>query len=147
MERRAAFKLIGSTAALAAFASSQADAGQEKGTAVPEGVFAKCAAACAACLQSCSACYHHCDALVGAGQKEHAKTMNLCVDCSEICATAANLAGRHGPLSSVICEACAKACDECGAACGKFPSHKQMKECAESCKVCAAVCREMTKQS
>ncbi len=107
--------------------------------------FDKCAKACAGCMQECDSCYHHCSGLVTEGQKDHAKTMNLCVDCGEICSAAAKLASRQSVLAAILCEACAKACDECGAACGKFPDDTHMAKCAKACRDCAAACRDMIK--
>jgi hypothetical protein len=107
--------------------------------------FASCAKACSDCTTSCSDCYRHCLGLVIAGEKDHSKTLILCNDCAEICATAGKLTARQSPLSATVCEACAKACDECGAACAKFPQDKHMSDCAKTCHDCAAACREMIK--
>src|SRR6516225_7211585 len=106
-------------------------------------VFAACAKACAECTNSCASCYHHCVNLVGAGKKDHSKTLVLCNDCAEVCSTAAKLTSRHSPLSAVVCETCARACDECRAACARFPQDKHMTDCAKSCADCAAACRQM----
>jgi len=107
--------------------------------------FAACAKACADCQQQCDSCFHHCAGLVADGKKEHAKTMHSCVDCAEFCGTAAKLVSRHSAMSATACEACAKASDDCAAACEKFPDHKQMADCAKSCRDCAKACREMLK--
>jgi hypothetical protein len=105
--------------------------------------FAACAKACAECMNSCASCYHHCANLVSEGNKDHTKTMTLCNDCGEICATAAKLTSRHSPFAEAICIACAKACDDCGAACAQFPQDEHMADCAKACRQCAAACREM----
>jgi hypothetical protein len=42
-------------------------------------------------------------------------------------------------------ECCATCCDECAAACGKFPDDKHMAACAASCRECAKECRELLK--
>jgi uncharacterized protein YndB with AHSA1/START domain len=104
-----------------------------------------CAKACVECSQECDSCYQHCAGLVAEGHKDHAGTMRLCVDCSEICSTAAKLVARQSTLAATTCEACAKACDECAAACGKFPDDKHMARCATACRDCAAACRDMIK--
>lgn len=105
--------------------------------------FADCAKACTDCSNSCAVCYHHCVELVSAGEKAHAKTLVLCDDCSEICSTAGKLTSRHSPFTAAICETCAKSCDECRAACEKYPDDKHMRGCAQACKECAASCRAM----
>ena len=107
------------------------------------GAFASCAKACAECMNSCASCYHHCASLVTEGHKDHAKTMTLCNDCAEVSSTAAKLTSRHSPFAGVICEACAKTCDDCAAACGAFPDDQHMAACAKACRECAAACREM----
>src|SRR5260370_23892755 len=88
--------------------------------------FAACAKVCADCANSCASCYHHCVGLVSAGKKDHTKAMILCNDCAEVCSTAAKLTSRHSPFSSIVCETCAKTCDECGAACATFSEDKHM---------------------
>lgn len=147
MDRREALTFLGSTAAAFAALNSGAVRGKEKQQSEQShehgGHFALCAKVCAECMSSCAGCYHHCGALVMAGKHEHAETMNLCLDCADLCGVAANLASRNGPLSKVVCEACAKACDECGAACEKFSDDKHMTECAAICKKCAAACQVM----
>jgi hypothetical protein len=117
----------------------------------PEGKHAghsRCAKACADCLLQCASCAHHCGHLVATGKdegKKHLMTAAICTDCADICAAAANMVGRQGPLANVICESCAKACDRCGDRCEKFTTDQHMQRCAKSCRDCAAACREMLK--
>lgn len=110
------------------------------------GPFADCARACAECMLQCDSCHHHCEQLVASGKKEHVKTMRLCDDCGSICAVAAQVTARAGPLSAAICESCAKACDVCGANCKKFED-QHMQDCAKACEACAKACREMIKHA
>jgi hypothetical protein len=105
--------------------------------------FDACAKACADCMRECESCAHHCAHLVIDGKKDHAMSMALCVDCGDICATAAKLTARGGPMAVPYCEGCAKACDACAAECDKFPSDDHMKACAKACKDCAKACRDM----
>ena len=42
-----------------------------------------------------------------------------------------------------LCEACAKVCDDCAAACEKHPNDEHMAKCAKECRTCAKACREM----
>jgi hypothetical protein len=107
--------------------------------------FQLCAKACADCMRACESCAHHCAHQLAEGKKEHLLTAGTCVDCAEFCASAAKIVSRNGPTAGIICAACAKACDVCGEACGKFPDDAHMKACAKSCRDCAAACRDMLK--
>jgi hypothetical protein len=144
MNRREVLGVLGAGAAgLTAFAGSGVSADEPHGKHAEH--FNQCAKACAECLLDCDSCYHHCAGLVVEGHKDHAKTMKLCVDCGEICSAAAKLAARQSVLATILCEACAKACDECKAACEKYPDDKIMAKCAKACHDCADACREMIK--
>ena len=90
-------------------------------------------------------CAKHCADLIAAGKKEHVMTQGTCSDCAEFCTAAARIVAHQGPMSNLICEGCAKACDTCGAACEKFPKDEHMVSCAKSCRECAQACREMVK--
>jgi hypothetical protein len=105
--------------------------------------FDVCAKACADCMLQCDSCQHHCAHLVAEGKKDHFNTLRLCGDCAAVCAAAARITSGHGPLSTTICDSCAKACDTCGAACEKFPSDEHMTSCAKACRACAKACRDM----
>jgi hypothetical protein len=107
--------------------------------------FMACAKACADCSVQCDSCYQHCTHKVIGGSKEHAKSMELCVDCAEVCRLGATLAGRHSKLAVPACEFCAKTCDECASACEAFKDDKHMTDCAKACHDCAKACREMVK--
>jgi hypothetical protein len=105
--------------------------------------FDKCAKACTDCMRECESCAHHCAHKVAEGKKEHLKTLGTCSDCAEFCAAAARIVARHGGMSVLICESCAKACDTCGKACEEHPKDEHMARCAKACRDCARVCREM----
>lgn len=107
--------------------------------------FTDCAKACAACQIECDSCFKHCLALLTDGKKDHAKTVQSCVDCAECCQACASLCARQSPYSAHMLEGCAKCCDDCAAACEKFPDDKHMAACAKSCRDCAKSCREMLK--
>jgi hypothetical protein len=148
MNRREVFGTLGATAiAFGSLASAQAQSEKkaEKGGDHNDSHFKNCAKACAECQLECHSCQHHCEDLVGAGKKEHIKTMKLCSDCGDICAVAASIVSRHGALSTIVCEACIKACEECGQACAHFATDEHMRKCSEECKKCATACREMIK--
>ena len=109
--------------------------------------FMACAKICAACQLDCDACHSHCLKLLAEGKKEHAKTVEACVDCGDCCKLAATLSARNSPYAFAACECCAKCCDDCAAACEKFPEDKHMAECAKKCHECAKACREMLKHA
>jgi hypothetical protein len=109
------------------------------------GHYMACAKACAECALQCDSCFHHCKEKALSGSKEHARSMQICVDCAEFCRLGATLAARHSPLAVNGCEACARACDDCATACETFKDDKHMAECAKSCRDCARACREMVK--
>ncbi len=105
-----------------------------------------CAKACSDCQRACDSCATHCTHLLFEGKKEHLATAMSCQDCATVCAAAAQIVARGGPQSVLICECCAKACDQCGAACEKFPDDKHMKACATECRKCEKACRAMVKR-
>ena len=118
-------------------------AGDKKSHDAHAAHFDECAKACAMCMRECEKCAHHCAHLVAKGQKEHLKTLGTCMDCAGFCDTAARIVSHRGPMSGLICDACAKACDICGKACEQHPDDQHMRECAKACRDCAKACREM----
>ena len=105
----------------------------------------KCAGVCSDCQVECDSCFKHCLDLVASGKKEHAKSVQLCVDCAECCKTCATLCARNSPLAKHMQECCALCCDECATECEKAPDDKRMAACAKSCRNCAKDCRDMAK--
>jgi hypothetical protein len=105
----------------------------------------KCMKECARCAKECASCFQHCVHMVADGKKEHVRTLRTCNDCGDMCAMAGKLVARDGAFMNAMCEACAKACDGCGAECTKFPHDEHMTKCAQACKDCAKACREMVK--
>lgn len=112
----------------------------------PAAAYMKCARICADCQLRCDSCFKHCLGLVAAGNKEHARSSELCVDCAECCKLAATLTARKSRLTSHVCECCAKCCDECATQCERFPDDESMKKCAADCRACAKACRDMVVQ-
>jgi hypothetical protein len=143
MNRSKSLAALGALAAVLALGGLRAD--DKKGPHDGHGAFDACARACADCTLQCESCFHHCAHLVVAGNKEHARTAGLCSDCGDVCALAARVTARQGPLAGTVCEACAKSCDTCAEACEKMPSDKHMAACAKSCRDCARACRDMVK--
>jgi hypothetical protein len=106
-----------------------------------------CAKACSDCQLACDSCSAHCLSLLAVGKTQHAKTMQLCNDCAAICAASAQIVARHGPLTNVICTACADACNQCAVACEAMKDDAHMKHCAAECRRCEKACRNMTAQA
>jgi hypothetical protein len=106
-----------------------------------------CAKACSDCQRACDMCSAHCVALLTEGKSDHAKTMQMCNDCAALCAASAQIVARHGPLMTVICNACADACNQCAKACETHKNDEKMKYCAEQCRLCEKACRTMTGQA
>jgi hypothetical protein len=94
------------------------------------------------CLRECESCSDHCAKLAGSGQQEHLLSQKLCADCAEFCAAATRIVSRMGPLSELINQACAKACEMCAVKCDQYTGDAHMKRCAKICRDCAQTCRE-----
>ena len=107
--------------------------------------FLVCAKACDDCARQCETCSAHCAKMIADGRKEHLATLRLCQDCAAVCSAASRVVARDGPMSDLICSACAEACKRCGDACEKQSADPIMKRCAEECRNCEKACREMAK--
>ena len=141
MDRRELLGILGATAAGLAVTGGtrQARAGQDR-----DDIHERCAEACSDCEKECNQAFHHCYKQVASGKAGHAKAMHLCVDCGEVCSTAAKLVARMSPLMVHTCRACAECCDACLVECEKL-NDPEMREVLDSLKKCAAICREMVK--
>lgn len=137
--RIAMLSLVGAATALL---SENANA-QNKMQSGKSDIFTRCAQACRDCEKTCTACNKHCTGMVKAGMKEHEKSQQLSADCRDLCAAAAKIVARRGPMSAAACKSCAEACDACGAECAKHPDMAVMKACMASCAACAKACRAM----
>ena len=142
MDRRELFGILGATTAGVFIASGSTTLAAQEGHANDS--HHKCAEACANCMHACEEAYSHCRLLVTSGKVIHAKAMQLCVDCAEICGTSAKLVARMSPLMIHTCRACAECCEATLAECEKF-SDAEMKAVAVSLRACAKSCRDMVK--
>ena len=146
MERHRLFGLLAIIAAGTLMLAGAGPIADEKASDHKHGGMSEhCAKACAECMRECEVCARHCGQLIVDGRKEHFTTLGTCADCAEFCAAAAKIVSRRGPMSSAICESCAKACDVCGQACEKSASDEEMTRCAKVCRECAKACRDMLK--
>ena len=149
MDRRTVRGALGAALIVLAALAAPAMRAQEKapGKGPAHNAYADCAKACAVCMLNCDSCHHHCAQLVADGKKDHLASMNLCNDCGEVCAVAARITARQGPLAVPVCQGCARACDTCAASCEKFPDDKHMAQCAKACRDCAKACRAMVEHA
>jgi hypothetical protein len=140
MDRRELLAGFAATAAglTAVAAMSEANAAQ----GANDDLHDRCAKNCAETMVACNRGFHHCYRQVAEGKKEHAKTMRLCVDCADICGTAAALVARMSPLMAHTCKAAADCCEGLLAQCEKL-NDPEMKSVVEACGACAKSCREM----
>jgi hypothetical protein len=104
----------------------------------------ECMKACETCAEACTANFNHCFKLVAEGQKDHARSARLSLDCAEFCAMSVCMMSRESELMDAACTACAEACKRCGAECAKYDS-EMMKTCAAECKKCEEACRAMVR--
>ena len=143
MDRREMLGVIGTgTASLIALGGVEAFAGQS-GHHMDK-THEECLKACADCAKSCEMMFHHCFKLTAQGEKGHAKSAQIALDCADFCGLSAKLIARMSPMMAISCTACAEACKKCGDECSKSDM-AEMKECAEVCRKCEQSCREMAK--
>jgi hypothetical protein len=109
--------------------------------------FDKCSRICGACAVECHRCAQYCSKLAIGGKKEYDELRHLCAACGDMCSLCSrqNAWERPGPVTSVLCDASAKLCDLCAAACAKYPDDKKLVACAKECQECAAHCRAMVR--
>lgn len=106
----------------------------------------KIAETCSDCMTACNKGFHHCHEKSEDGKKDYGQAAHACVDCAEVCASAAALCGRASSMASHICAACAECCDDCVATCEKL-NDAEMKEMLDACRKTSKACREMAKAS
>lgn len=110
----------------------------------PDEALIRCIEECADCAQSCIACA---DACLGEGMVANlTQCIRLNLDCADVCAaTGAVLSRRTGANEAVIrtlLEACATACERCGAECSLHAvEHEHCRVCAQECEHCLSACR------
>jgi len=96
-------------------------------------------------MHECEDGFHHCLRQARrSGKVEYARAAHLCIDCAEVCGTAAKLVASGSHLLVHICAACAEACDDCLAVCEPLKD-PEMKLVLESLRKCAQSCRGMVK--
>ncbi|MAF59920.1 MULTISPECIES: four-helix bundle copper-binding protein [Sphingomonadales] len=96
-----------------------------------------CAASHAMCLETAN--------YVASSSRSPASAplLTLLSDCAEICQATANSMLRRSALHTILCRACADACDQCARECEQRRDDPQLTHCAEACRRCAEGCRHM----
>ncbi|HUA30000.1 MAG TPA: four-helix bundle copper-binding protein [Streptosporangiaceae bacterium] len=107
----------------------------------------------AATIDALSDCAQTCNAdnaadLTVPDVAEMATCIRLCLDCTDICGTAAAVVGRlavNDPrVTRPLLEACAAICRTCGDECERHASHHaHCRICAEACRRCERACRAL----
>jgi hypothetical protein len=94
----------------------------------------ECAAACNRCLASC---------LDEKDVDSLSKCIQLDMECSAICRTAAQFMSLKSDHSNAVCQLCADVCTACGDECSKHDHMEHCRNCAEICYRCAEECAGM----
>jgi len=93
------------------------------------------------CSLFCSSCADACLA----ESMNMSQCIRTCLDCSDICTSAAHLlvrqTGRNEAILRAQVELCIEACERCAAECGSH-DHDHCRLCATMCRECAEDCRK-----
>ncbi len=96
-----------------------------------------------ACINECMACYEACEATfahcaVQGGRHAEPSHLRTLIDCSRICAAAADFMLRGSDFDGSVCDVCAEICRQCADDCEEIdPADEMMRECAAQCRRCA----------
>ena len=98
------------------------------------------------CVQACNA-----DNAADLGEPNLAdmvRCIRLCMDCADICTTAAGVTSRlvdYDPaVLRPLLESCVAICRSCGDECERHaPMHAHCRVCAQACRGCEQACREL----
>jgi len=101
----------------------------------------QCIDACLRCYKTCLKTIPYC--LQMGGSHAAPDHIELMVDCTEICQTAASFMLRGSSSIATICALCADICNNCAANCAQFSNDAKMQECARQCRNCARLCQQM----
>jgi hypothetical protein len=101
-----------------------------------------CLKACDECSRVCSETLHYALEHLKDGHTDHAKALEMTMDCQEFCNLSAELMSRESSLMGLACAACAAACAACAQECKKHDDD-QMRECVKACQNCEKACLAM----
>lgn len=107
----------------------------------------------AAAIDALNDCAQACTADTDADLAEHnvvemVACIRLCMDCADLCATAAAITSRQSSYDPAVLrpllEACAASCKNCGDECERHAlRHEHCRICAEACRRGEQACREL----
>jgi hypothetical protein len=110
---------------------------------MPHEKFKDCIDACNACAVACSHCAVAC--LNEEQVQDLTKCIQLDMECTAICRSAAEMMSLGSEYSYPLCNLCAEICSACAEECEKH-AQKGMEHCricANACLKCATQCSEM----
>jgi len=99
-----------------------------------------CIDMCTDCEQACIECMKMC--LEEEDVKERKGCINMLMECSIICKTAATFMIMESQHSKELCTLCEKICRQCAKECDMF-KEEHCKICSETCEECAEECKAM----
>jgi hypothetical protein len=105
------------------------------------------------CLRECHDCATACticaDACLGEEKVQMlVRCIRLNLDCADVCDATGRVLARQTEadlsILRVLLQACAHACEVCGAECARHADmHEHCRVCAESCRRCAEACNRL----
>ncbi len=105
-----------------------------------ETTYRSCIEACLRCAEACDHCAASC--LRETDVAMMAMCIQLDIECSSMCRTAAQLMQLHSNHANAACQLCADICTACAEECEKH-DHDHCRECAMQCRACAEECMSM----
>ncbi len=100
------------------------------------------------CIDACMNCATVCDHCAASCLQEEdvammAKCIQLDMECSSVCKTAALMMNLHSDHANAVCQLCADVCIACAEECEKH-DNEHCRRCAAICRECAEECMSMT---
>lgn len=105
-----------------------------------ETTYQSCIEACMKCAEACDHCAASCL------REENVEMMSTCIqldlECSAMCKTAAHLMQLQSTHANAACQLCADICNACAEECEKHDNEHCL-HCASVCRQCAEECMSM----
>lgn len=106
-------------------------------------LYRQCIDACVLALSQCEICLNNC--LLEDNPKQFYRCIQLCRDCSTVCAAALRLLCANSEFAQGICAVCSKICHACADECSPLQEVSQsFRACAEACRNCAQQCAKIS---
>lgn len=90
------------------------------------------------CAKTCNETLNYC--IQQGGNHVQADHLRAMIDCAQVCALGADLAGRDSQLWEAYKAVCAEACKACEESCEAFEGDRTMQACADACRECYEAC-------